>query len=101
MPFGNSGACPGGTADNSPMFQRWDLSRSRQTKSPKGRQKLDRWQDFVRPFGTRWVLLTGHPALKRWAILTMSLWDKGGEFPKGITARPTAAAATSCHRLSS
>ena len=37
-----------------------------------------------RPFGTQRIMVLGHPALKRWAILMLSLRDKDIEFPKGI-----------------
>src|ERR1019366_6705459 len=54
---------PGGIAENSPAFQRWERSES--TPSPEGTVEPSR---VSRPSGTS---ATGraHPELKRWAIL--------------------------------
>ena len=48
MPLGFGGPHPGGMADNSPTFQRWDHKTGSQV--PKGRPKSI---PLSRPFGTR------------------------------------------------
>ena len=54
---------------------------------PKGRSKCRSVQVFNRPFGTR-TAANMFPALKRRAIVRMSLRDKHRlEFPKGIKAK--------------
>jgi hypothetical protein len=59
--------------ENSPAFQRRESIVS--YFSPEGTvDGKHLWQDFSRPFGTR-LSLPLNPALKRWAILTMSLRD--------------------------
>jgi hypothetical protein len=73
-------------ADNSPAFQRWAAREGRQV--PEGRQKYhQRNATLFRPFGTRELFEPDNPALKRRAILTVSLRDKGDEFPKDIRAK--------------
>src|SRR6266498_2162718 len=96
MPFGNRQGVsqevrrhhPGGMIENSPAFQRRDSVVS--GISPEGTAE---WKhllfEFNRPFGTwHWVPL--NPALKRWAILRMSLRDKtfgaAHAFTNGIRA---------------
>ncbi len=44
-------------------------------------------ENFGRPSGTP-SIPPHDPALKRWAILTLSVRDKDVEFPKGIRTRP-------------
>jgi len=60
--------------ENSPAFQRRESIVS--YISPEGTAEWEYlWHEFNRPFGTRLCLLL-NPALKRWAILRMSLRDK-------------------------
>jgi hypothetical protein len=76
--------------ENSPAFQRRESIVS--CISPEGTAEGEYlWHEFSRPFGTR-PCLPLNQALKRWAILRMSLRDKAcgaaREFPKGINANP-------------
>ena len=94
MPFGirenvsqaSCGPHPGGMIENSPAFQRRDSIVS--YINPEGTAEWEYlWHEFRRPFGTQ-LFLPLNPALKRWAILRMSLRDKAfgasREFAKGI-----------------
>ena len=73
--------------ENSPAFQRRESIVSCISPVSGTADWKYLWPDFSRPFGTR-LCLPLNPALKRWAILTMSLRDKAfgaaREFPKGI-----------------
>jgi len=75
--------CPEGTIENSPAFQRWVECQT--VASPIGTTEVRSYtSSFNRPFGTC-DQAGPFPALKRRAILTMSLRDtKFAEFPKGI-----------------
>src|SRR2546422_6980734 len=88
--------------ENSPAFQRRESIVS--CISPEGTADWKHlWHEFSRPFGTGLCVLL-NPALKRWAILRMSLRDKAvgaaREFPKGIRAKaPPVFADVICERL--
>ena len=71
MPLGFQRRHPGGMAENSPAFQRWD--RSPGVPSPEGTTENHK---FSRPFGT-WHIQAMVPALNRWAIFS---------HPSGMTA---------------
>ncbi len=76
--------------ENSPAFQRRESIVS--GISPEGTADWKcLWHEFNRPFGTQ-LSLPLNPALKRWAILRMSLRDKAisaaREYPKSIRPAP-------------
>src|SRR5438105_15211785 len=54
------------------------------------------WENFGRPFGTKGVLGTDHPPLKRWTIVEIPagfggrrarLWTELADPPRGLTNR--------------
>src|SRR5450756_1031242 len=73
MPLGFQRCHPGGMAENSPAFQRWD--RGLGVPSPEGTAENHK---FSRPFGTQ-PSIRPHPALKRRAIF---------KSPSGTKTRP-------------
>jgi hypothetical protein len=78
--------CPEGTIENSPAFQRW-VEREK-IASPEGTAEVQsHTPSFSRPFGTC-VPRGIFPALKRRAILKMSLRDKGTWRPLFLPRKP-------------
>ena len=57
--------CPGGTCENSPTFQRWELSFETQ-QVPKGRLTVCKFQSSLRDLHP---IVVKSPTLKRWAIV--------------------------------
>ena len=72
MPLGFQCRHPGGMAENSPAFQRWD--RGPGVPSPEGTAENHK---FSRPFGTQ-PSIRPHPALKRRAIFKSPSGTKNG-----------------------
>src|SRR3989442_11744950 len=63
MPLGFRQHHPGGMADNSPTFQRWD--HENREPSPEGTAEIDSTQPSLRDSSFQ----TSNPTLKRWAII--------------------------------
>ena len=81
MPLGFQCSHPGGMAENSPAFQRWD--RGLGVPSPEGTAENHK---LSRPCGTQ-SSIHPHPALKRWAIAVCPVGTKTGansSNPSGI-----------------
>ena len=75
--------CPEGTNENSPAFQRW-VSEPEGNESRQGRQKVVRSRHvFLRPYRAPTRLLAVVPAMNRWAIIGRPFGARGraGGFP--------------------
>src|SRR6476620_2837101 len=76
MCFDDTGkSCPGGTSDNSPTFQRWDLAPTR--NKSRGTADGVHSQPSLRDLHP---VCCGFPTLKRWAIIGHPFGMMSGKF---------------------